>query len=112
MVTDGAIVFGEHTITIDYTFNSDDLIYPFIAPFWDDIDLNRNGVVFYRISNSFLDLERITATVRQSTTTKKDFAASWCMVVTWYKVAQRGDHTLVSIILNFQKTTFNSRCML
>ena len=103
MVTDGAIVFGENTISSPGVFDSSDLAIPIIAPFWDNVYTLDNGFIFYRRSTSPVDLERITATVRQSTTTKKDFAASLCMVVTWYKVAEyEGDPTDVSIILSFK----------
>ena len=101
--TDGAIVFGENTIESVGIFSNADLRNPIIAPFWDDSNIGRNGNIYYRISKSPVDLKRITATVRQSTTTKKDFAASWCMVVTWYKVAKdSGGPIVVSIILSFK----------
>ena len=100
---DGAIVFGENTISSPGVFDSSDLANPIIAPFWDNSNIRINGNIYYRISKSLVDLERITATVRQSTATKKDFAASWCMVVTWYKVAETsGSPAVVSIILSFK----------
>ena len=97
METDGAIVFGEETIASTGLFASE-LAYPIIAPYWDDIDIEGHGHIYYRISRSPVDLERITATVRRSTTTNKEFSASWCMIVTWYKVAESvGDVTIVSV---------------
>ena len=84
MEINGAIVFGENAI--DST--SYDLEYPFITPFYEDIDTTENGHIYFRISNSPVDLERITATIKRSTTTKEDFSPSWCMVVTWHNVAE------------------------
>ena len=56
-----------------------------VAPFWSDVDIRRDGAVFYEIhSESNAVMEQVSAFV--SDYTGDDFQGSWMLVAQWDRV--------------------------
>uniref|UniRef100_A0A8C5MIE4 NIDO domain-containing protein n=1 Tax=Leptobrachium leishanense TaxID=445787 RepID=A0A8C5MIE4_9ANUR len=66
--------------------------YPFIAPFWADVDTRLEGDVYYRESTDSQLLARATTDVR-SCFNYRGFTARWLFVATWSRVTYYGSQS-------------------
>ena len=58
-----------------------------VAPFWADVDIRKNGQVFYRENASDPRLlQQATVDVTNTFVDHRKFKATWVFVVTWYEV--------------------------
>ena len=63
-----------------------------VAPFWSDVDIRRDGSVFYNVytSTNSSYIERATHDVREFSQDDA-FVSKWVLVVTWYQVPNYPD---------------------
>lgn len=73
-----------------------------VAPFWNDIDTQNGGDIFYRQVTDSNTLNQIGSDIRSSFSAFANFRPSWALVVTWFEVAQ------YSLSSNFPKNTFQA----
>ncbi|CAF1091450.1 unnamed protein product [Brachionus calyciflorus] len=59
-----------------------------ITPFWNDINTNNGGDIFYREINDTLTLSLIASDIQNSFTGFNRFRPKWAFVATWFQVAQ------------------------
>lgn len=58
-----------------------------VAPFWADVDIRKNGQVFYRQTASDTKLlQQTTLDVTNTFVDHRKFKATWVFVVTWHEV--------------------------
>ncbi|XP_062511306.1 mucin-like protein [Corticium candelabrum] len=63
-----------------------------VAPFWSDVDIRRDGMIFYNVYEASFStyIERATKDVRDFTG-DNFFTAQWVLVATWYQVPNYPD---------------------
>ena len=100
MNTNGVLSFGQpHTSTSSGGSNFDSVSSPpIIAPFWDDINVNVSGTIYYSQDSS----PTIAELFRQEVLSQYaiSFSPSLVFVATWDRVAQFGGSS--SIVNTFQ----------
>ena len=61
---------------------------PLIAPFWDDVNINRFGNIFYRQSFDDTLLQRARDQIRESFSSSGNFTPTVLLIATWDQVAE------------------------
>ena len=61
---------------------------PLIAPFWDDVNINRFGNIFYRQSFDDTLLQRARDQIRESFSSSGNFTPTVLLIATWDRVAE------------------------
>ena len=61
---------------------------PLIAPFWEDVDINMFGNIFYRQTSSPTLLQRVHNELQQLFPSSGSFSPTTLLIATWDRVAQ------------------------
>ena len=88
MSTNGFISFGMPFFRITAGGNFDSVSSPpIIAPFWDDININNGGTIYYRQDNTSIIAEEVRQEIVSLYPDAGSFRAELVFVATWDRVA-------------------------
>ena len=68
---------------------------PLIAPFWDDVNINRFGNIFYRQTSSATLLQRVRNELQELFPSSGNFNPTRLLIATWDRVAEFGSGSQV-----------------
>ena len=90
MNTNGILTFEEpNTLPTTRGYNfSNVATLPTIAPFWDDVDLNRGGNIYFRQDSNSTIKELIQRAIASEYSEAASFQPSLVFVVTWDRVGR------------------------
>ena len=89
MNTNGVLSFGQpfpRYSSFGSNFNSIHSSPPIIAPFWDDVDIRRGGIIYYRQDNTSQIAEQIQLDISVYFPNIGFFYPKLVFVATWYRV--------------------------
>ena len=69
---------------------------PLIAPFWDDVNINRFGNIFYRQTSDVTLLQRARDQIQELFSSFDNFTPTVLFIATWDRVAEFGGGSQVS----------------
>ena len=103
-------------LTFEQSFNMNNslefsLSVPIIAPFWSHINTTAGGQIFYRQSNSAIDLQKSKTDVALFDIRFSSFNPINCYIITWYQIAANGadiatNNTFQAVITTDSEKTF------
>ena len=112
MNTNGILTFGEpNTLPNSRGYNFSNVISPpTIAPFWDDVDLNRGGTIYYRQDSNSTITELVQRAIVSEYPEATFFQPSLVIVATWDRVeryrSSGPENTFQAIIVSDGTWTF------
>ena len=63
---------------------------PLVAPFWDDVNIQEGGTIYYRQTTNSLLLEDFHNELVAISPSLQSFHPTWLFIATWFRVAEFG----------------------